>query len=190
MRARQMLGVALALAASMGPPGARPVLAYPDEPVDAKRITIRRRAPGVERVVFVSPDPNVVGPAPGGSDDPRTAGALLELFSANEGVASFNLPAGAEWTFLGGVYRYRSSGPVVSAFLRSGRLKILTTSVGLPLAGPLGAVGVRFTTGERRICALSEGERVVRDQPGWFFGHAVGIAIPDCSDESMGAPGP
>jgi hypothetical protein len=174
-----------------------------DRPVDGTRLVLQRWGTG-ERLVFVSRDPTFLFPAPGGADDPAVGtpgGATVELFSAAEGGAVLAIPPGAGnpgWRVREGgwpLFRFTNReapggiSPVKVAVLRSGRtLKVVARSVGLPLAGPQGAVGVRVTTGSLRSCALFDAGTVRRDQAGRFSARgAVAAALADCDDASLGA---
>jgi hypothetical protein len=164
-----------------------------------------RRAGGSARLVFVSRDPSFAFPSIGGPDDPATGspgGATIELFSESEGQASLGIPAGAGdpgWTAVSGVtprYKFHNGlapggiSPVRVALLRQGEtLKLVAKDAGLPLATPLGAVGIRITAGAIRNCARFSGTAIRKDEAGTFIGsHAAANVLLDCSDESLSEP--
>ena len=66
-------------------------------PIDGRSLSIRRSPSGSEKLVFMSTDPDVPFPAAGGPNDPRVAGATLEVITEGEGTAVFEMPPG-NWT--------------------------------------------------------------------------------------------
>jgi hypothetical protein len=172
-----------------------------DRPIAAARLVLKRSLEGRERLVFVSKDPHFLFPTVGGADDPSAGspgGALLELFSQNEGRAAFHVPAGVGdpgWVVNEHRHAYRfldrsapgGASAVRVVRLEEGRLLDLSgRAVGLPLAGPQGLVAVRITTGGLRNCALFDVTTVERDQARVFrASHADASALPDCSDDSL-----
>src|SRR5262245_37750375 len=52
-----------------------------DVPIDGRSLSIRRSPSGSEKLVFMSTDPDVPFPAGGGPNDPRIAGATLEVIT-------------------------------------------------------------------------------------------------------------
>jgi hypothetical protein len=118
-----------------------------------------------------------VAPLPGGSDDPRLAGATLEIGNPATGEwARFSFPAGG-WLLngLGTVFRYqggrpRGVGTVRALVLRHNRrLKVHGTAIGLSLdEAAQGRLAVLLTTGSRRYCMLFADAAVKRDQPRRF----------------------
>jgi hypothetical protein len=128
---------------------------------------------------------------------------IVDLFSANEGAASFAIPPGAGtpgWTFTpAGVPRFRfqnadaPAGPsaIRLVLLKQGRaLKVIGRATGLPLAGAQGAVGVRIVTGTRRNCVLFDAATIKKDEAGRFVAKAaLASSLAACSDASLGGPG-
>lgn len=192
------VAVAVALASFLL---ASPVQAL-DQPVDAVKLVLKRSASGSQSLVFVSRDPDVLFPPVGGADDPATGspgGALLDLFSATEGAAGLAVPSGEGtpgWTVAAGTvprFRFRNPdapagvSPVRVVVLKAGRvLKVVARTTGVPLAVPQLAVGIRFTTGTRRTCALFGGSTIQKDVAGKFVAKgALASALADCSDASL-----
>ena len=175
--------------------------AYADQPVDGLRLTLKRSGTK-QKLTFTSNDPDVFFPALGSADDPATGtpgSATLELFTQNEGPASLTAPRGigkTGWTEAITLYRFNNPSapagisPVRSILLRQGKLlKVVARATGLPLTGPLGAIGVRFTTGAHRNCALFGPSTIQHDKAGFFAAaHASAAALTDCSNTSLGGP--
>jgi hypothetical protein len=172
-----------------------------DQPIDAVKLVLKRSATA-ETLVFVSRDADALFPSLGGADDPAVGspgGALVDLFSASEGSASLAVPPGAGsvgWTVsFGPPPRLRFRNPDAPAgisavrvlLLKQGRvLKVVAKAVGLPLATPQGAVGIRVVTGTLRNCARFAGEAVRKDVAGKFVGQgALAAGLADCSDGSL-----
>jgi len=179
--------------------GAGSVLAL-DRPIDGLKLVLRRSSGFTEKLVFVSSDPNVPFPVRGSADDPATGtpgGALVELFSTAV-PAGVMLPApAAGWSarrVRTGSFRFLhhdapdAFSAIRSIVLRQGRsIRMVGRSTGLPLSGPQGAVGIRFTTGTLRSCALFGPGTVRLDREGVFVAQeASAAAIPDCSNASLG----
>jgi hypothetical protein len=74
-----------------------------------------------------------------------------------------------------------------SVQLKAGRtIKLNGKLTGLSVAAPLGAVGIRITTGSLVSCALFGAGTVKRDAGGTFLASdAVASALTDCSDASL-----
>jgi len=175
-----------------------------DRPIAGDKLVIERTRAGREVLLFVSTDPRVAFPAVGGADDPavgRPGGALVEVFARNGATgASFVVPRGSSrrsgWTANACLYRFTNwdapsgSSPVRTFLLKKSRgLLVVARRTGLALTGPVGAVGIRVTTGTLRSCALFSGSAVVHDQAGFFMGRrAAASALRDCSDASLRGP--
>jgi hypothetical protein len=171
-----------------------------DQAIDAVKLVLKKTATK-EALLFVSKDPDFLFPPVGSADDPASGspgGALIDLFSANEGAASLAIPPGTGWTVKSGTTsafkfanRQAPAGgtPVRAAVLKQGRLlKVVARAAGLPLAGAQGAVGIRIVTGTRRSCALFDAATVRRDEAGKFSAKgALATSLADCSDGSLGA---
>jgi len=170
-----------------------------DRPIDGQRLVLKRTGTST-KLTFVSRDPDFLFPVIGTGDDPSIDGLTVEVFSLGEGEGSLAAPLGVGnpgWTVASApplFYRFRNGeapagiSPLRLALLRQGRtLKIVAKDAGLPLAAPLGAVGIRITTGNTlRNCARFAGPTVRKDEAGAFVGsHATADAIVDCSDASM-----
>ncbi len=169
-----------------------------DRPIEGQRLVLKRTATKA-KLVFVSRDPNFLFPAIGSADDPTTAGALVELFSASEGQASLAAPAGAGnpgWTSEQGTaprykFRNRLAEPglysVRLAVIKQGKvLRLAAKDAGLALAVPQGAVGIRITTGGLRNCARFDALTIRKDEAGAFVAaHATAARLVDCSDASL-----
>jgi hypothetical protein len=194
MRARAIGALAAILATVTAASGV-------DRPIAATKLVIR--AGSKKTLTFVSRDPAFLFPPVGSADDPATGtpgGAVVEIFSASEGVATLAIPPGAGtpgWKVkhaLIDTFSYRNGSapvgpsPVRAATIRQARvIKIAAKDVGLPLTGPLGSVGVRITTGTRRSCALFDGATIVVDVAGRFLArNAVAASLADCSTGALG----
>jgi hypothetical protein len=168
-----------------------------------KKLLLKRNPAGKEKGAFLF-DSAYLDPFPalGGSDDPRSVGATLEVISASEGVATFTLPA-AGWTATTSYhwkYTYNGSlvgGPVKKAVLNPWRgqsgsaIIVKTTDTGLPLAGPQGTVSLRLTTGTQRRCTSFGPATILQDEPNFFLARdAPAGALLDCSDASLGIESP
>jgi hypothetical protein len=174
-----------------------------DRPIDAVRLVLKRTANGAT-LEFVTRDPDFLFPPIGSADDPGTGtpgGMLIELFSANEGLASLAIPPGAGnpgWTASAARsparHRFRNrlapggASVVRSVDMREGRvLEIDAKSAGLPLLGPQGSVAIRLTIGTRRSCALFDAPTIRKDEAGRFSARdAVATSLSDCSDLTLG----
>lgn len=177
-----------------------------DQPIAGRKLVIGRAASGAERLVFVSKDPAFLFPAIGGPDDPATGspgGAQLDLVTERGGSATLVAPSGAGtpgWRTKRGrvdVYKFVDPPGGVLSDLRvvvlkdSKVLKVVAKSTGLPLDGPLGAVGVRLTTGNLRSCARFDPGTIRRDVAGRYVAkHAAAGALTDCSDASLAGAAP
>jgi len=200
MRACRVTVVGLSLGLLLLGTGA----AATDQPVSGRTLVIRRAPSGAEKLVFVSKDPAVPFPAIGGPDDPANgSGAVVDLFTQTEGMMSFLAPAGLGkpgWTVkqgFRGLYKFVDPPPGgLSALrvlvLKEGKvLKVIGKTSGLPLAGPLGAVGIRVTTGSLRSCAGFGAETIRQDVAGKHVArNAPADALVDCSDAALRALAP
>ena len=172
-----------------------------DRPLAGRKLVIKRAASGAEKLVFVSSDPALLFPAIGGADDPATgslAGAYVDVFTQAEGHASSFVPAGLGkpgWKVRDGargVYKFVDPPPGGLSGLRvllleeGKRLKVVAKTTGLPLADPLGAVGIRVTTGSLRNCAGFDASTIRRDDAGNYVAKdAPADVLADCSDASL-----
>lgn len=174
-----------------------------DRPIGAKRLVLRRSAAGAESLILVSSDPAFLFPPIGGADDPATGtpgGGRLELLPLGGAIAAFDMPAGAGgsgWTATHATtdrYRFTNAGApnafsaVKTAVLRSGRtLRIVGRSVGISLPVATGRLGVRFTTGSLRSCAVFDEPSIAVDDPDRFVArNASAPAAASCSSGSLG----
>ncbi len=186
------LGIAALLAGAAG---------AADQPVAGRKLVIKRAASGAGKLVFVARDPALLFPAIGGVDDPAsggTGGALVEVFTQTEGQVTYVAPTGLAtpgWTVRDGAreaYRFADPPSGTLSALRvmvlkdGGFLKVVAKSTGLTHAGPLGAVGIRVTTGSLRNCAGFGGASIRKDVAGTYVAtHAPATALADCSDASL-----
>jgi len=167
-----------------------------DTPVDGKRLTARRAASGKETLAFTSKSPGVPFPTPGSSDDPRTAGATLEVLSPTEGTDALDLPA-AHWSLNKAGTRYKfvnktapdaTSGVKVVTLVRGKGLTLTSKRLGLPFAVAEGRVAVRVTMGAIRACARFGGT-IAKDVPGKFIAkNAPAAGLASCADAVLAAP--
>lgn len=171
------------------------------QPIEAKKLILKRSPSGRETLVFVTKDPTVPFPTTGSADDPSAgAGMLVELLSANEGTFSIFLPAGPAWTAKDAavdLYRFKNkaapAGPSeakVSILKDQKLLKLIAKGFGgLPLgSGGQGSIGVRITVGALQSCALfSPGQStIVKDEENKFLAkNALLGGLSDCSDSSL-----
>ncbi len=176
-----------------------------DQPIEGTKLTLRRSSAGKEKLVFVSKDPMTLFPAIGSADDPGTGspgGALLEIASTTEpaGVAFEAPPVVGKpgWSETSGnvssyVFKNPAASPGTSAirvivWKEGKRIKVIGRGVGLALAAPQGAVGVRITTGSLRNCAYFAPGSVRHDDAGRFV--AAGAPASGLTDCSSLLPGP
>src|SRR6185295_7033712 len=119
----------------------------------------------------------ILAPTPGDGDDPRTVGATFRIFNPDSGEsATFDLPAFG-WTLKGGsIYRFTNpSAPappsqVKISMIRQGRsLSVKAKATGITLNEQTqGRIGIVFTSGSIRYCALFAPPFVKRDRAGSF----------------------
>jgi hypothetical protein len=173
-----------------------------DQPLSARKLVMRRTASGQEKLAFLAKDPAILFPAIGSADDPANGtpgGALIEIFSANEGPSALAIPAAVGWFVRDGSPSYykfvnklapQGVSPVSSFLLKNERaLRIRSGAIGLPMNGPLGPVGIRVTYGSLRVCALFDEETIRRDGSRVFLAKdAVATDLADCSNASLGGP--
>lgn len=175
-----------------------------------------RSAQGRESLTLVVRDAALGFPALGSTADPtrgsiggafvpgNPGGLLLELMSDTEdAVGAFLAPPilGLWTTSDAAVDRYHFSNrgaPTQNAAIQSiswrsnGSLSINVKQVGFDLAGPLGAVTVRITTGDGsvRACTRFSGADIRTDTAGRYVARQAGGApadLTDCTNTSMGA---
>jgi hypothetical protein len=170
-----------------------------DRPISGAKLTLSISSSGKQKAAFVSKDPNLLFPVPASGNDPSGAGATVDLFSKNEGEASFNLPA-TNWTRNGSgtVYKFSNKlapgGPssVKITVIKKGKgIKLSGKATGLPLTGSQGSVGIRIRTGFERNCALfaSSNSLIVKDEANKFQAKsATTTGLTDCSDASLSSP--
>ena len=169
-----------------------------DQPISGGTLSIARSRSGKEKATFASKDPNALFASPSTGDDPRLAGAQVDLLSANEGTVSFDLPPGVEWWLnpTGTTYAWSNRAapagpsPVKVAVIKRGRgIKLSSKATGLPLTGSQGQVAIRIRTGLERSCALFAGPTIVTDEANKFQARdATTAGLADCTDASLGAP--
>jgi hypothetical protein len=173
-----------------------------DQPVSARKLTLRRTASGQEKLAFLTKDPALLFPAPGSVDDPVSGmpgGATIEIFSQNAGMATLTIPPVVGWFVRDGapalfefVNKLAPSGvSTISSFLvKSGHaIRIRGAATGFPATDPLGTVGIRITMGSLRTCALFDAGTIRRDEGRVFLArNASAEALGDCSNASLGGP--
>jgi hypothetical protein len=171
-----------------------------DQPLDARKLILRRTAGGQQKLSFLTKDPNVPFPAIGSDDDPASGtpgGVVIELFSQDAGGTSLSIPPAVGWLTKDGtpaVYKFvnKLAPTGVSTFssflLKSGKaIRIRGASTGLPSGGSLGAVGIRITMGSTRVCALFDATTIRRDEGRVFLARdAKAASLSDCSNASLG----
>jgi len=151
-----------------------------DQPISGASLQLRSTPSGKQKVVFKSKDPAFLFPTAGGSDDPLTAGAVLELLSPAASTASMTAPASGVlpgWSTRSALFKFkRGKGSATitalkAVVLRQGRKITVTADMtGLAMTAPLGRVGVRLVTGTLRNCAVFADAAVLQDVPGKFIG--------------------
>jgi len=170
-----------------------------DQPIGAIKLIIKIAASGKEKLVFVSKDPAFLFPPLGSDDDPANGspgGAIIDLLTRDGGNATFTVPPGESpapgWKVKDGVvdlYKYINKdapgGPVpikVVVLKDTKVLKVVGKETGVPLAGTLGDVVVRITTGTTRSCARFDAATILKDEPGKFIAKgAVAASLADCA---------
>jgi hypothetical protein len=177
-----------------------------EQPISASKLVLRRSSSGKEKLTFVSKDPAFLFPAIGGPDDPTPSGSgglVVELFAPGT-------PAGVALDAPGGIgnpgWAVRTSVPPRLQFKNGGapgalstfrsitlrqskQLKLNGKETGLDSSAPLGAVGIRITTGSLVNCARFFQGTVTKDANGTFVGrNAPANALPDCSNASLASP--
>jgi hypothetical protein len=171
-----------------------------EQPIAASKLLLRRSASGSEKLTFVSKDPLFLFPALGGPDDPSSGALVVELFApSTPGGVALDAPSGVGipgWSVRTSTpprlqFRNPAAPDAVSSFrsitLREGKvLKLNGRASGLDVAAPLGAVGIRITTGSLVNCALFGPTTVRKDANGTFSArNALRSALADCSDASL-----
>jgi hypothetical protein len=174
-----------------------------DQPISARKLTLRRTAGGQEKLAFLTKDPALLFPAIGSADDPATGtpgGVLIELFSEHRGRVAITVPAAVGWFVRDAPAAYKfinkqapnGLSTVSSLLVKAGRaIRLRGAAVGFGAAGSLGTVGIRITVGSLRSCALFDEITVKRDDGRAYLArNATGAALTDCSDASLGPPVP
>lgn len=156
-----------------------------DQPVPGTKLAVQQSSTG--KLSFSS-KAALVAPTPGGPDDPRTGGATFRIYNPDSGEsATFDLPA-SNWVLKGGssvYYKFTNpaspAGPsqVKISLLRGGRqLSVKAKATGITLNEPTqGRLGVVFTSGSVRYCALFAPPFVKRDQVGKFQAKKAPVPI-------------
>jgi len=161
-----------------------------DVPLAGIKLLLKRNTEGVEVVRFVSRDKARLTPLT--DSGPVLLGALFEISSASEGLATFTLPS-TGWTFRNPhVWKFTGTGDVRKAVLKADKaLVVKTTTTHLPLAGPHTEVSVRLTIGGDRYCVRFGPTTIVRDEANRFSAKgAKASALLDCSDAALGIASP
>jgi len=148
-----------------------------DQLLPGRSLVLRTSGSSAQRAAFSSKAPGLVAPTVGGPGDPTVVGATFAIRAASGESAAFSLPA-SNWSVnaAGTVFKFRNrsapSGPsqVKVALLRQhAGLRLSARATGITLDEPSqGSIGIIFTSGTMRYCALFGG-RIVRDQPGRFM---------------------
>ncbi len=144
-----------------------------DQLVTGKQLVLKAKTakPQKRSLTLVSADAGIdLGLGNGSTDDPRTAGATLRVFSGPGGFdGTYPLPA-SRWKLIGAEglgkgYKYvdgnGSSGPLRNATLKPGVLKLGGKGAGLDLllANDPNPVHLVLTMGTTRYCATFGGNR-------------------------------
>lgn len=145
--------------------------------VPGHRLALRRSPSGRERLLFIARSPSLAAPAPGSADDPTQVGATLGIRAGSGETAVLDLPPSL-WSrnASGTAYRFRNRtapagpSPVRLAMIRDrSGVRVMARTTGITLdEATQGSIGLLFTTGSLRYCALFDGASVMRDAPGVF----------------------
>jgi hypothetical protein len=170
-----------------------------DQPITARKLTLRRTAGGQEKLSFLTKDPAFLFPAIGSADDPAIGtpgGVLVEIFSEHRGAVAITVPGAVGWFTRDGAppsYKFVNKqapngvSTVSSLLIKGGRaLRLRGTSVGFGATGALGTVGVRITMGSLRSCALFDEVSIKREGRVFLARNATSGGLADCSNASLG----
>jgi hypothetical protein len=174
-----------------------------DQPISARKLILRRTASGQEKLSFLSKDTTAPFPAIGSADDPASGtpgGVVIEIFSQNAGAATITVPPAVGWVTRDGappLYKFVNKlapagvSTVSSLLMKSGKaIRLRGAATGLPAGGALGPVGIRFTLGSTRACALFDATTIRRDEGRVFLARdATPTILTDCSNASLGGFG-
>src|SRR5205085_308556 len=134
-------------------------------------------------------DPSLPIPGPGSTNDLRQVGAVLEVLAPGLDGFTMTLPArGWRMGRRGSAYIFNGvQAHVVLALSKSPhRLTVAAQSTGLPLAGAVRTVAVRFTTGALRSCTRFARTSIHRHGARAFVaGKTPAPAVADCSSGSL-----
>jgi hypothetical protein len=171
-----------------------------DQPVAARKLTLRRTAGGQEKLSFLTKDPAVLFPPIGSADDPTSGtpgGVTIELISQNAGTATLTIPPAVGWFTREGspsLYKFVNKlapigvSPISSYLLKNGRaIRIRGASTGFPSGGTLGPIAIRITMGSTRVCARFDASKIRRDEGRVFLARDAEVGtLTDCSSMSLG----
>ena len=157
-----------------------------DQVLPGRSLSMRTPTSGRQRALtFIVRSSGLTAPAPGGPDDPRTAGATLRVQAASGENATVSLPASG-WSAnqAGTLYRFSGSGPlaaVKASIVKAGStLKVIARTTAITLDEPSqGSISLVFTVGTTQYCA-EFGGTVSHDEPGRFVARRS-PAPPACS---------
>lgn len=155
-----------------------------------------------KKLVWLSKDPSIGVPVPGGADDPSAAGATVTITSNSLGgteIAQFTVPASG-WASKGTRFRFvnraapAGSSQVRSVVIRAGLLKLKAQDPGITLDEPAQfAVGLRLDAGTSRWCS-GFGTNIVLNQSGSFKARSqdmppvLCIPLPTTTSTTLPAP--
>ena len=183
-----------------------PSQCFIDNPIDAKKLLLKRAGSGKETLSFTASDDGIGFPAVGGPDDPATGtpgGMTIELISETEGVATFVIPAGlgspVGWQVKDASvdqYKYKNKNApgaptgIKTVTLKEGKnLKIKGKALGLSLGAPARTIAIRITTGAIRTCAKFDQLQILIDEPDQLLAkNASSSSLPDCTDATLNIP--
>lgn len=163
--------------------------------------TLKLKDSGTKQRLSLSvTDKTLAFPPATGAMSPASAGAVLEIVSAeNPTGASFAAPGNAAasdpgWTYLGNrtarhKFKHRGAPDAVSTIKKikikeSGRLKLIGLSTSGAMLSAATDVFIRLTIGDLRICGRIESQAIVEVVSGekWFARGAFGYApLVDCT---------
>ena len=172
--------------------------------VAGRRLHLRIRRGFVERMSYISGDARLPFPELGSADDPRTAGVDVEIFTGGGQSSSFRIRPGE---YEGMIWKTRSAkldaykyknrlAPAGHSFVKKLQVKegqllrIASRRHNIDLRTPQTSVIVRVTMGEQQSCTqfiepALDGIIPGRDADSTSFFSRVGIAPPDCRDETI-----
>jgi hypothetical protein len=170
-----------------------------DKPIEADKLLMRDSVNQLQRkLTFRSNDPNITFGVNGDTDTPTTHGASLLVFNPVSGENQCMILPASNWVIgnNGLIYIYKdrtlSAGPVKTALIKAGRLKVRAQAAGITFTldeTSQGTMALHYTSGTgNKLCAYFPIPRV--DQPNIFSGAPASAS--SCQTEPVPCvpPGP